>query len=125
MEKKNVNTLLDFFISFFDSACPRLKTSIYVHDSGDFFFFFFFNVYILSNKLLEDFFGCPFKCLVYCNFMYYHLLEWSFFIFTEGRIWEYSSGGKKACCNVRKPFKSGSVIANCRCTLQRLEKKVL
>lgn len=41
MEKKNVNTLLDFFISFFDSACPRLKTSIYVHDSGDFFFFFF------------------------------------------------------------------------------------
>lgn len=39
---------------FFDSACLRLKTSIYVHDSGD-FFFFFFNVYILSNKLLEDF----------------------------------------------------------------------
>lgn len=39
-----------FLISFFDSACTRLETSIYVHDSGD-----FFNVYILSNKLLEDF----------------------------------------------------------------------
>ena len=52
--EKNVNTLLDFFYSFFFfwiQLVPGLKTSIYVHDSED----FFFNVYILSNKLLEDF----------------------------------------------------------------------
>lgn len=82
-----------FFISFFDSACPRLKTSIYVHDSGD--FFFFLNVYILSNKLLEDFFGCPFKCLVYCNFMYYHLLEWSFLFLLEEEFGNIPLGEKR------------------------------
>ena len=52
--EKNVNTLSDFFIPFFFfliQLVSRLKTSIYVHDSED----FFFNVYILSNKLLEDF----------------------------------------------------------------------
>ena len=40
-----------FFFFFFDSACTWAENLNFVHDSGD----FFFNVYILSNKLLEDF----------------------------------------------------------------------
>lgn len=51
MSEKNVNTLLDFLFLSLIQLVLRLKTSIYVHDSGD----FFLNVYILSNKLLEDF----------------------------------------------------------------------
>lgn len=39
-----------FLFFFLIQLVPGLKTSIYVHDSG-----IFFNVYILSNKLLEDF----------------------------------------------------------------------
>ena len=43
---------IPLFLPFFlIQLVPGLKTSIYVHGNGE----FFLNVYILSNKLLEDF----------------------------------------------------------------------
>lgn len=124
-EKKNVNTLLDFFFFsfFFDSACPRLKTSIYVLDSGDFFFlmstFFLINCWKTFLGVLLSVWFTVISCItIYWNGVFIFYLRKNLRIFL-------CLGKKKACCNVRKPFKSGSVIANCRCTLQQLEKKVL
>jgi hypothetical protein len=50
MGEKNVNTLLDFFNFFFDSAYNRAEKPQFMFMTVR----MFLNVYILSNKLLED-----------------------------------------------------------------------
>ena len=62
----------------------------------------FFNVYILSNKLWEDFLAILSSVrftVISCIAIYWNWV----FIFAWGRIWEYSSvweKKKEACCNV-------------------------
>ena len=83
---------LFLFFFFLDSACTWAENlNLCSWQWG-----FFFNVYILSNKLLEDFLAIlssVWFTVISCIAIYWN----GVFIFTWGRIWEYSfvQGEKK------------------------------
>lgn len=108
---ENTNTLLDFLF-------PVLISAYALAGKPQFMFMtvgIFLNVYILSNKLLDDFLALLLSVwfdLISCIF---HLLQWSSYFF-EGKLWDCSCLKKEACSTVTgNPFK-WICNGNCRCT---------
>ena len=90
--EKNVNTLLDFFILFFFfySAFTWAENLNLCSRQWAYFLmstFFLINCWKTSCYL--------FMCLVYCNFMYYHLLEWSFYFYLRKNLGIFLCSGEK------------------------------
>lgn len=74
----------------------------------------FLNVYILSNKLLDDFLALLLSVWFAVISCIFHLLEWSSYFF-EGKLWDCSCLKKEVAVLSQETLSSGSVMET-RCT---------